>query len=206
MSWTIVHRDRWLMVVDKSSGTASQSPRGGGTNLFDELRERNQYVGLHHRLDTPASGLILFTLHKSANKRIAEGFSAHTIARGYQVVVIGDPGERGTWDQPIDGKQATTHWARLGSGGGYSALSVQLQTGRTHQIRRHAADQGFPVAGDRRYGGAAGGLWPRLALHASSLALTHPITEEALSLSAPIPEDLASLWAQALPHPDSQAP
>ena len=86
------------------------------------------------------------------------------------------------------------------------ALSVQLQTGRTHQIRRHAADQGFPVAGDRRYGGAAGGLWPRLALHACTLALTHPITEEALSLSAPIPEDLASLWAQALPHPDSQAP
>jgi 23S rRNA-/tRNA-specific pseudouridylate synthase len=206
MNWHTVHKDRWLIVVDKPYGLPTQAPKGGGENLYDQLRKVHPYVGLHHRLDTPASGLVLFTLDKAANSAIAEGFRTHTIARQYQVVVVGDPGPSGTWDGPIDGKSARTHFTRIGTGGGLAVLSVQLETGRTHQIRRHATMNGHPIAGDRRHGGAAGRLWSRLALHACALELAHPVKGPALSLSAPVPVDLAELWAQAHPHRGTQAP
>ncbi len=206
MKFSVVHQDRSLVVVDKPSGLPTQSPKGGGENLYDLLRGAHPYVGLHHRLDTPASGLVLFTLDKRANAAIAKGFRTHTIQREYQVMVIGDPGEGGCWQSPIDSKHARTHWTRVGTGGGMSVLAVQLETGRTHQIRRHAAEHGHPVCGDRRYGGAAGGLWPRLALHARRLALPHPITGTEMSVSAQVPSDLQALWAKALQRPGSQAP
>ncbi len=195
-------------MVDKPCGLATQSPRGGGENLFDRLRKDHPYVGLHHRLDTPASGLLLFTLDRAANASIAAGFRDHTIERSYEVVVVGDPGTSGIWDRPIDGQEARTRWVRHSSEGGMSMVEVSLQTGRTHQIRRHAVDHGHPVVGDRRHGGAAGRLWPRLALHACGLALHHPITGQALSLQSPLPADLVPLWAQAgaHPHPGTRAP
>ncbi len=204
----VCYQDRWLLVVNKPCGLATQSPRGGGENLDDQLRKEHSYVGLHHRLDTPASGLLLFTLSRSVNARIAEGFRSHRIQRNYQVAVVGDPGESGTWTTPIDGKQAQTHWTQKSAGGGMTLLDVSLQTGRTHQIRRHAAEHGHPVVGDRRHGGAAGRLWGRLALHACGLRLNHPVTEQALSLLADLPPDLADLWGRvgAPHHPDTQAP
>ena len=203
---TVCHQDKWLLAVNKPCGLPTQSPRGGGENLFDRLRGDHRYVGLHHRLDTPASGLVLFTLSRSVNSAIADGFRSHTIQRRYQVVVVGNPGESGTWEDPLDGKAARTHWARLSSAGGMSILEVHLETGRTHQIRRHAVAAGHPVAGDRRHGGAAGHLWDRLALHAMGLDFVHPITGQALSLEAPLPADLTAVWAQARPHPDTQEP
>lgn len=206
MRFSVVHQDSALLVVDKPSGLPTQAPQGGGENLFDLLRDTHAYVGLHHRLDTPASGLVLFTLDKRANPPIAQGFREHTIRREYQVMVIGDPGQLGCWESPIDGKHARTHWRRLGTGGGMSVLAVELETGRTHQIRRHAADHGHPVCGDRRHGGAAGSLWPRLALHACRLVLPHPITGKEMSVAAQAPADLQELWVKALPHPSSQAP
>jgi len=205
-SFAICHRDRWLLVVGKPSGLATQSPRGGGANLYDQLRKNHPYVGLHHRLDTPASGLVLFTLSKKANAGIAEGFQSHTIRRRYMLAVVGDPGVAGTWETPIDGKIALTHWRRQTTGSGMAILEAELQTGRTHQIRRHAADHGHPVVGDRRHGGAAGRLWGRLALHAMALELEHPITGEALSLRDPLPPDLVGLWAQAGTHPPPDTP
>ena len=67
---------------------------------------------------------------------------------------------------------------------------------RTHQIRRHAAEAGFPVLGDRRHGGAAGRAWGRLALHAWRLSFTHPATDEPVTVTAPLPDDLADLFDQ----------
>jgi 23S rRNA-/tRNA-specific pseudouridylate synthase len=205
MSWSEVHQDRWVLVVDKPYGLPTQSGQDGGPNLFDMLREQHHYVGLHHRLDTPASGLVLFTLHKEANRAIARGFRRHTIERTYQVVVLGDPGAGGRWEEPIDGKTALTHYTRITTDGMMSVLDVQLQTGRTHQIRRHATTSGHPVIGDRRHGGAAGRLWPRLALHASGLTLDHPVKGPQIEACSPIPEDLRALWSQVDPSRYSPA-
>lgn len=187
-------RDPWLLVVDKPSGLPCQPTRTGhAQHLFGIIQAQERYAGLHHRLDTPASGLVLLTLDKGVNKAIAEGFRSNRIHRSYQVVVVGDPGEQGVWSAPIDGKTASTRYRRLAHQGGMSLLECRLDTGRTHQIRRHAADAGTPVVGDRRHGGAAGRLWPRLALHAVTLRLDHPFTGEPLVVTSPIPSDLVEL-------------
>jgi len=195
-----IYRDPWLLILDKPSGLPSQSPRGGGANLYDLARRAEGsggYVALHHRLDTPASGLILMALHRAANRGLAEAFREHTVQRTYLAVVLGDPGAAGRWEAPIDGQPAATRWRRLGTGRGMSTLEVSLETGRTHQIRRHASEAQHPLLGDRRHGGAAGRVWRRLALHAWRLALTHPVTGEALSLEAPPPADLTRLLTRA---------
>jgi 23S rRNA-/tRNA-specific pseudouridylate synthase len=78
----------------------------------------------------------------------------------------------------------------LGVARGRSAVRLRLETGRKHQIRVHAALAGAPVLGDRRYGDEAARAFPRLALHASELALAHPTTGERLTVTAPTPPDL----------------
>jgi len=189
------YRDAAILVVDKPTGLPSQGTRTGTRrHLFAALQAQEAYVGLHHRLDTPASGLLLFTLDKRANRPIAEGFREGHIYRRYEVAVVGDPGEAGTWDTPIEGKAARTRWRRLAFGDGIGLLEATLETGRTHQIRRHAAHHGHPVLGDRRHGGAAGRTWPRLALHAVQLNLDHPISGQPLEIRSPIPADLTELW------------
>ena len=95
--------------------------------------------------------------------------------------------------------------ARRGVGGGgfrrglgaAFAARFTLQTGRTHQIRQHAAMAGVPIVGDRRYGGDAGTWLERLALHAGRLRLTHPATGDVMTWTAPLPPPLDSAWAAA---------
>jgi 23S rRNA pseudouridine1911/1915/1917 synthase len=189
------YRDPWLLVVDKPHGLPCQPTRSGhAQHLFGILQAQERYVGLHHRLDTPASGLVLLSLDKGANKAVAEGFRTNQIHRSYQVVVVGDPGLEGVWSEEIDGKKASTRYRRLAHRDGMSVVECGLDTGRTHQIRRHASSAGTPVVGDRRHGGAAGRLWPRLALHAVQLRLAHPMSEEALVVESPIPADLVELF------------
>lgn len=187
-----LYRDRWLVVIDKPSGVPSQAGQDGQPGLYEQLAEREGYVGLHHRLDRPASGLMLFTLDRGANKGVAELFAQGRIRRRYVVWVLGSMSGSGQWEAPVDGRSARSEWSAEHSGR-ISRLRVSLVTGRTHQIRRHAAGAGHPVLGDRRHGGAAGTLWPRLALHARDLDLVHPITGEELHLHAQPPEDLRGL-------------
>ena len=191
------YRDRWLLVVDKPAGLPTQAGRRPGPNLYAMLAAREAYVGLHHRLDTPASGLVLFTLARSANKSVANGFRDGSIKRRYLAVVVGDPGDSGEWDAPVAGRPARTRWRRLARGEGLALIEAELLTGRTHQVRVHAAAAAHPLAGDRRHGGAAARLAPRLALHAWALDLRHPVTGEALALRSPLPDDLAELVARA---------
>jgi 23S rRNA pseudouridine1911/1915/1917 synthase len=101
------------------------------------------------------------------------------------------------WERDVDGKSAKTTVHVLGTDQGLTAASVRLHTGRKHQIRIHASLADRPIVGDRRYGGDAGRRWNRLALHASRLQLTHPITGDALDLCSPVPDDLTEIWAQA---------
>lgn len=191
------YRDAGILVVDKPAGLPSQSTRQGHRqHLFGALKAREHYVGLHHRLDTPASGLVLVTVDKSLNKAIAEAFQHGTIHRQYLLAVVGDPGEGGTWREPIDGKRAVTQWTRLYRDAHAAVLMAQLETGRTHQIRRHAAGAGHPILGDQRYGGAAGRAWERLALHAHQLRFRHPRLNQDITVESPVPDNLADLFDQ----------
>jgi 23S rRNA-/tRNA-specific pseudouridylate synthase len=188
------YEDPLLIAVDKPCGLAAQGTRDPKQeHVHGILCARYPYVGLHHRLDTPASGLMLLTLHRSVNKAIADAFREHRIRRSYRVVVLGDPGASGEWTDPLDGKRALTRFSRLSAADGMSVLEVELETGRTHQIRRHAVQAGHPVVGDRRHGGSAGRLWPRLALHAVRLELLHPRSGKPLVIESSFPGDLEGL-------------
>lgn len=202
-AYTLVHDDGVLLVVDKPCGLPSQAEASGDApHLYGLLCARFGYVGLHHRLDTPASGLLAFTRHRRANAPLAAAFRSGAVHRSYLAVVVGDPGPAGRWDAPLDGQPASTRFQRWAARDGLSALAIALDTGRTHQIRRHAAVAGFPLAGDRRHGGAAGRLWPRLALHAARLALPHPRTGAPMVFTAPLPADLAGLFGPFGPPPE----
>ncbi len=191
-----VYRDAWLLVVDKASGVPTQPAPGAANDVYSQLCRRERYVGLHHRLDQAASGLVLLTLDERVNAPIAEAFRSHAIERTYAAVLVGSA-TTGIWDRPIDGKSARTQVDLVGRGEGLSAVRLRLETGRTHQIRQHAAFAGRPIAGDRKYGGDAGRRWSRLALHAERLAFTHPVSGERVEVIAPIPVDLSALWARA---------
>lgn len=186
------YRDAYLVVVDKPSGLPSQPARGGSDSVI------GRYTGatLPHRLDAAASGLLLVLLDARTHKPIADAFVHHRIRREYLAVADGRVAA-GTWSWPVERKPATSHAAPLGHGQGMTALQLTLTTGRKHQLRVHAALAGHPLIGDREYGGDAARRWPRLALHACRLHLTHPVTDEPLSVEAPLPDDLRDLWARA---------
>ena len=186
-------RDRYILVVDKPSGLPSQGTRDGADNLYDQLSSENTYIGLHHRLDTPASGALLLSLDRRVNRGLSDAFSSHSINRTYRVFVLGSVEDNGVWDDAIDNQDALTYWKKIAFGGGISLIEATLKTGRTHQIRRHASGAGHPVIGDRRYGGAAGRAHTRLALHAWKLEFIHPLSDDKISVTAPIPGDLSRL-------------
>jgi 23S rRNA pseudouridine1911/1915/1917 synthase len=193
------YRDADILVVEKPVGLPSQGTRmGDRTHLMSILQAREPYVGLHHRLDTPASGLLVVALDRAANPGLAKAFREGWVDRGYLAVVVGDPGPRGHWAEPIDGEPARTRWRRLVAADGYSILYAALETGRTHQVRIHCAMAGHPILGDRRHGGAAGRAWPRLALHAWTLSLPHPRTGVRLQVRSPVPADLVGLVPEDL--------
>jgi 23S rRNA-/tRNA-specific pseudouridylate synthase len=199
MSLREVYRDEWLLVIDKPFGLASQPARDSDApDVYTMLSAQEDYVALHHRLDRVASGLLLVGLDTSVNGALAEAFRRHTVVRTYAAVVAGRAPPKGTeWTGPIDGKHARTTVGPSVTASGMSAVWLRPRTGRKHQLRRHAAEARCPMVGDRRYGGDAGRWWPRLALHAARLSLTHPVTGKKLQLSAPIPDDLATVWRTA---------
>lgn len=194
--YTIKYEHQGILVVNKSAGLPSQPTRSKQENLYDRLLSSWAYVGLHHRLDQDASGLVLLTTDRRCNKAIGQAFAGHKITRKYLAVVLGEPETAGQWSTPIAGKKARTHFKCISTNGETSTLLLTLETGRTHQIRRHASQAGYPLIGDRRYGGAAAMLCPRLALHAIQLRFTHPLSNQSIQCEAPIPHALQAevLW------------
>ena len=194
--WRVVYEDPHIVVVDKPFGLPSQSTREGAPGLYESLQAHYDYIGLHHRLDQTASGLILFSRCREANRPLSALFQSHQIQRRYACILVGQA-KAATWTAPVQGKTAQSEVCPLGTGQGLTAATVTLQTGRKHQIRVHAALSGTPIAGDHRYGGEAARRSSRLALHAYRLELPHPTTREPLTLMSPIPDDLTTLWRSA---------
>jgi len=222
-----VYRDPSFVVLDKPAGVPVAQTRDSARGTLAEALRRTlvdegvlrPYVGIVHRLDQGASGLVLFTVRSVANKSMHRQFAEHRIERHYRVRVEGEPPERLRCEAPLielkhgrvrvarDGearaRAASTELIRLEPAeaeveGRPAALVVaSLQTGRTHQIRVHAQTLGFPVLGDRKYGESDGESEEedrpsRLFLHADRLAFMHPMTEEPIELRAPRPS-----WARA---------
>jgi 23S rRNA pseudouridine1911/1915/1917 synthase len=201
----IVFRDRYLLAYDKEAGIpCQQTPSDAYNNLYAALyrylkkEATSPYVALHHRLDRETSGVMLFALDRSVNRRLGNAFQEHKAKKDYLAWVGGRPpdewvstediGRRGGKYQVSpkgQGKSAETLFKTLVRGDD-SLIWARPRTGRTHQIRLHLAACEHPILGDRLYGGKPA---KRLFLHAYRLKLSHPANESELSVMAPVPED-----------------
>ncbi len=167
--------------------------------------------GIVHRLDRDASGLMVIAKTNTAFEQLKKQFTDHTIKKEYAVLVHGAmPRDEGTITLTIgrssnkrsrgkfvakptksDGRRAVTHFVADRHTARYTLLTVNTETGRTHQIRAHFAAYGHPVVGDTEYGSKK---WkddaPRLFLHARRLSCTHPRTGEPMTWESPLPPEL----------------
>jgi RluA family pseudouridine synthase len=188
-SYVVAFEDAWLLVVDKPIGVPSQATRSDAQNALDaQVRARHPEARMMHRLDRDASGLVLFARTESARGPLQRALESGRIARTYRALVSGrlegsgritlriargpkDPRKRVALPEAAPGGQpAASRWRALGADGENTAVELDLETGRTHQLRVHLAALGHPIVGDRLYGGPAA---PRLMLHAQRLALPH---------------------------------
>ena len=174
-------------------------------------------AGIVHRLDKNTSGLLVVAKTIEAQTNLVRQLQQHTVKRDYLALVLGQVEQDGIVDAPIgrhpihrtkmavmtNGKSARTHYQVIETFEGCTLLQCSLETGRTHQIRVHMNSIGHPLAGDPVYGGkpkktrqSTGQLlvnFPRQALHAQRLALTHPQTGQVMQWEAVAPDDMDHL-------------
>jgi RluA family pseudouridine synthase len=157
----------WI-AVDKPDGMPTQPTRDREQRSLEELlRLRFREIWLVHRLDTPTSGVVIFAKTAEAAARLSALFAAGEIRKTYLAILEGELTAERVVDTPVQGKSARTTFRPRSSDGTTTSVEVDIETGRTHQIRVHSASIGHPVAGDRRYG--SGARAKRLMLHAWKL-------------------------------------
>ena len=184
-------------------------------------RPRGNIVRCVHRLDRDTSGLIVFARNDEAELHLVDQFRRHLVHRVYWAVVHGAPrdgtivthiardrgdGRRGSTGNSKIGQRAVTHIRGLERLGKYSLVECRLETGRTNQIRIHLSEKGHLVCGDVKYrqpfaaemiedvSGA-----PRLSLHAAELGFIHPVTQDEVYFTMPLPPDMEQ-FVQKLRH------
>ena len=214
----VLYRDDHLLVVDKPAGLLVHPVPGfsGPTlvhGLLQELGGEGIRPGIVHRLDRDTSGLLVVARDDRTLARLQSLLRRRRVSRSYAALVRGRPASRrGTIEAPIGrdrrdptrvsldsevARPAVTHFSVEELLPEHTLLEVELETGRTHQIRVHLAAIGLPVVGDQIYGhGSELGL-DRQFLHAKRLRLPHPETGEEIDVSSPLPPDLEAALAAA---------
>ncbi len=227
-NFDILYEEGPVLAVNKPSGLLTQAPPGIDSleirvkQYLSETENRPEtgYLGVPHRLDRPASGVILFGKHSRATRRLSEQFEARQIEKTYWACTQGNvEADSGTWTDyirkvpnqahaeialPIDplAREAILHFRVLGRFDWGTWLEIQLETGRMHQIRLQASSRGFPLLGDAQYGSTVpfgpefeDSRLRAIALHARSIAFNHPMSRESVALTAPV----AEIWKEFIP-------
>ncbi len=211
----ILYEDAVLLVVAKASGLPVHGGSGLDGGVIEALRtlRGEPELELVHRLDRDTSGCLVISRRRSALRALHAAFREGRVEKRYLALLLGRVDAPFTSDAPLaryvkrggerhvavatDGKSSFTRFTPLAPGDLASLVAAEPGTGRTHQIRVHAAHAGHPVAGDIRYGDKEANLTlkkaglQRLALHAATIAFDHPQSGERLRLEAPLPADLA---------------
>ena len=229
MPLAVMYQDRALLLIDKPAGLVVHPGAGNAAHTLqnallalDPKLALVPRAGLVHRLDKDTSGLLVVARTPEAHTALVAALAARAITREYLAICSGVMTGGGTIDEPIgrhrtqrtrmavraDGRPSVTHYRVVRRFAAHTLVRVQLETGRTHQIRVHLAHAGFPLVGDPVYGGrrrlpagcppaltAALNAFPRQALHAASLKLAHPLSGKPMAWEAPLPPDMQSLLA-----------
>lgn len=214
----ILYRDNFILVVNKPAGLPSQACLDptrdhlyAAVQRYCQTKNISDYVGLHHRLDKDTSGVILFSINKSANKSIADSFKLRKAQKTYIAIC-----DKKKTDQKIQpkwqiknflakskestvninipsetGDLAITNFKLLCNNSSVAVIVAKPKTGRMHQIRSHLKTSGLPIYADPFYGKPR--KKTRCHLHAYQLELQHPVTKKAISFSAPLAQDMQNL-------------
>ena len=215
----LIYEDEYLLVVNKPPGlltstVPTETRPTALAILFHYLKDADPdaQLGLIHRLDRDASGLLVFSKHPKIFTALKHQFYKHSVRRQYVAIVRGTPtpaegriesflnemadGRVKSTHKPGKGQKAVTDYRTLLRKNGLAAVRVTLQTGRKHQIRAHLFERGVPVVGDRMYGPA--GSAPRLMLAAMMLEFDHPALEKRMSFELTIPNQFPLLAGKKL--------
>ncbi len=230
--FTVLFEDEHILVVDKPAGLAIHPGSGiSGDTLVDQVRAYLSRQGLvtpegefkpspAHRLDRETSGVVVVAKTRQAMVRLTEIFTRSEAHKTYLALAKGRfQREQGSIELRLAERQQTyaskqqhgvnlqaavTHWKKLSGGPEATLLELTIETGRTHQIRRHLEAIGHPIVGDTKYGDfpfnrIAQRQWGlrRMFLHSARLALAHPVTGKRLAFEAPLPRELADCLPQA---------
>jgi len=217
----ILYEDNHLIAVNKPFGMLSQGDASGDESVFDWVMEYirvtynkpgNVYVGLLHRLDRPAGGVILLAKTSKAASRMSKQFQERKPRKIYHVLTEGIPRQKEAtlqhylkqiegknimraYSKPVSGaKSATLAYRILAQKGKRALVEVELKTGRKHQIRVQMASIGAPVSGDLKYAKISSLPDRSIALLARELSFVHPTLKEPLTIEAPYPEK--GIWAE----------
>jgi len=224
----VVYEDEAIIIINKPAGLVVHPGAGNHTGTlvngllhYDEKLIEVPRAGIVHRLDKDTTGLLVVARTIAAHTQLVERLQARDVKREYETVVTGTMTAGGTVDEPMGrhpvhrtrmgvlvsgGKPAITHYRVKQRFRAHTLLQVNLETGRTHQIRVHMAHIRHPIVGDPVYGGrlrlppkssdtmvdALRGF-PRQALHAAKLGFVHPTTGEHVEWSVPLPDDMQGL-------------
>lgn len=223
----LVFEDEFLLVINKPPGLVVH-PGAGNLSAtlvnallhYDPTLKKIPRAGLIHRLDKDTSGLLLVARTLTAHHYLTQQMQQRLIHRSYLAIVTGHPRQTGTISACIGrhptqrtkmavlshgGKTAITHYKILEKFPGYAYLEIELETGRTHQIRVHMTHIEHPILGDPVYGKPKNfpqlpdelrkeiNAFKRQALHARKISFRYPVTEMAATFEAPLPADFANL-------------
>ncbi len=207
----IIYKNNQLIAFNKPATLTVQSDKTGDKALIDlaEIYTKSR-LSLIHRLDRPASGIVLFSKTKKATQTLNAQFQDRKIQKKYLAVVKNKPAEvsgsivhylrknqkdnRTTaFEKEVaHSKKAELNYKLIGSIENYHLLEIDLITGRHHQIRSQLSAIGCPIKGDVKYGFKRGNKDRSINLHAWKLAFNHPVTKERVELIADLPDD--SVW------------
>lgn len=216
----IIYEDNHLLIVNKRCGDLVQPDPDNTSALEDQIKEYIRqrdnkpgevFLGVVHRIDRPVSGAVLFAKTSKALTRLNEMLRKGEIDKTYWAIVESRPeSEEGglchyivrdsrknrsqAYDTPRkESKEARLLYKMLGCSERYTLLDIKLLTGRHHQIRAQLSKAGMPIKGDLKYGAKRSNPNGGISLHSRSIAFTHPVRKEPLTVSAPVPTE-DNLW------------
>jgi 23S rRNA pseudouridine1911/1915/1917 synthase len=220
LPFDIVYEDEYVLVVNKppfmSTIPSREHPSGTLANALLHYYDEQQLSTTVHivtRLDRDTSGLVLIAKHRHVHHLLSEMQKRGQVKRQYEAICHGWlKKDEGTIDAPIarkidsiierevreDGQRAVTHFRVLQRFDSYTHVSLQLETGRTHQIRVHLAYLGHPLVGDELYGGRREVI-TRQALHSKELSFFHPFHQQMYRFQCPLPDDMNNIIKRVTP-------